>query len=107
MSPTSEAFDALLDAQESFLGRRETAILNGLEVDFLIGDINFLEIPVEGGLAESGSSIGLVRIADFEKSKAEKFSTFYFRGDTLQVLNMQRINATMQITAGDPTATEQ
>jgi len=107
MSPSAEAFESILDAQEAFAGKREKCTLNGLAVDFLIGDTNLIELPVEGGLAQSGSYVGLVRVADFEKSQAEKFSPFEFRGQTLQVLNLQRINATVQITAGDPMEDQQ
>lgn len=103
MSQISDAFESLLDAQESALGYRPIATLNGRDVDFLVGDTNLIEIPVSGGDAESGAFVGLVRLSDWNASGAAKFSPFAFRGMTLQILNFQQINETMQVTAGDPT----
>ena len=107
MNALEEAFDSLLDAQEEARGYREQVTLNGHDVDFLVGDTNLVDLPVEGGLAESGSYVGLVRLADWTESRAEKFSPFVLQDHHLQVMGFQQINCTMQVTAGDPTATEQ
>lgn len=105
-SPTAEAFESLLDVQEFYLGRREKLLLNGSSIDFLVGDTNTIDAFVGGGIADSGSFIGMVRVADFKSSGAVKFSPFTFRGTELKLLNFSQINETIQVTGGDPTSTE-
>lgn len=106
MSQNSEAFEELLSAQDEYLGRSEKLVLNGVSIDFLVGDTNTVDAFVGGGIAQDGTFVGMVRARDWQASGAEKFSSFKFREMSLIVLNFQRINDTVQVTAGDPTSTE-
>ncbi len=106
MSQNSDAFDELLSAQAEYLGRTEMLLLNGVSVDFLVGDTNTVDSFVGGGIAQDGSFVGQVRARDWQASGADKFSPFIFRGSALVVTNFQRINDTVKVTASDPTANE-
>lgn len=106
MSEMSDAFDEMLDAQEESLGRRERCVISGKAYDFLVGDTNLQDIFVDAGIGKSGAYVGKVRVSDFPKGAPVKFESFQFRGDDLQITNIQRINDTYEITASDVTQTE-
>lgn len=106
MSALDDAFEQLLDAQEEVNGYRVKANINGKDYDFLKDDISSDLMPVQGGYAEGGQISGKLRASDFAETMPRKNDIVVVEGKELRILQIERINKTLNIIAGDPTASE-
>jgi hypothetical protein len=100
MSVLSNAFQNMLNARERVVGTREKVNLNGVDRDALVEIITFDEMVIAGGTAEGGGYRAQIAATI---PLPDQYSPCIVRGETLQVLSVEDINAvSFTLVVGDP-----